>query len=316
MAGNLPVLSMPTVPSPTGGLLYVVKDDTDYKVPIGGPLGIATLDIDGAIPIEQIHVSWTDISDKPTTFTPAAHTHPASAIVSGVFPTARLATGVPSISTWLRGDGTWATLPAAEEVTWTSISGKPSLFPAAAHTHSAADITSGVFSTARLGAGSATATTFLSGTGWQTLAWTDITGEPVYAQRWPTWNEVSSKPSFGTAAYVNYSSSPSPNTIAWRDSSGNVTAVDFIATSDERLKTDIEDKKARRLAAMLRFVSFLWVESGDEGLGLIAQEVRKVAPEYVHEDENGMLSIDKASIALEAVIGLSDELQELKKRLE
>lgn len=35
-------------------------------------------------------ISWADIVGKPTTFTPASHTHPASAITSGTFAAARL----------------------------------------------------------------------------------------------------------------------------------------------------------------------------------------------------------------------------------
>lgn len=39
---------------------------------------------------------------------PSAHTHPAADIVSGVMATARLGSGTASISTFLRGDSTWA----------------------------------------------------------------------------------------------------------------------------------------------------------------------------------------------------------------
>jgi len=53
-------------------------------------------------------LSWVKLIGVPATFPPAAHTHDAAAIVSGVLSTARLGTGVASASVYLRGDGTWA----------------------------------------------------------------------------------------------------------------------------------------------------------------------------------------------------------------
>lgn len=43
--------------------------------------------------------TWTQVLDKPTTFTPTAHTHDVSDIN---------ATGTPDSTTFLRGDGVWA----------------------------------------------------------------------------------------------------------------------------------------------------------------------------------------------------------------
>jgi hypothetical protein len=55
------------------------------------------------------NVAWTlgEIGAAPT-----VHTHAAADIVSGVIATARLASGTASATTFLRGDQTWATLPA------------------------------------------------------------------------------------------------------------------------------------------------------------------------------------------------------------
>lgn len=44
--------------------------------------------------------AWTEITGKPSTFTPSAHTHDVADIN---------ATGTPSATTYLRGDGTWST---------------------------------------------------------------------------------------------------------------------------------------------------------------------------------------------------------------
>lgn len=78
----------------------------------------------------------------------------AGQVVSGIFARARLGSGTPTSSTYLRGDGVWSATSA---------------FAAASHTHAAADVTSGVFATARLGSGTPSSTTFLRGDGaWST----------------------------------------------------------------------------------------------------------------------------------------------------
>ena len=80
--------------------------------------------------------NWSGITGKPTTFTPAAHTHTVSQITD---------------------------MPATP--TWGTLGGKPTTFPPSAHQHAASDITSGVFAQARLGTGTASASTVLYGDG-------------------------------------------------------------------------------------------------------------------------------------------------------
>lgn len=78
----------------------------------------------------------------------------AAQLTTGVLDRARLGTGTPTSSTYLRGDGVWSATSA---------------FAAASHTHAAADVTSGVFAVARLGSGTPSSTTFLRGDGaWST----------------------------------------------------------------------------------------------------------------------------------------------------
>jgi hypothetical protein len=75
----------------------------------------------------------------------ASHTHAASDVTSGVFAVARLGTGTPTVSLYLRGDGQWIGLDASHLV-------------------------SGTVPTARLGTGTANSTTFLRGDQtWQTI---------------------------------------------------------------------------------------------------------------------------------------------------
>lgn len=100
------------------------------------------------------------------------------------------------------------------------------------------------------------------------------------------------------------------------DNTGMATAVNFTATSDERLKKNIAVAIPRSyIGDVLEFVRFDWIESGRPDLGVVAQRVRAVAPEYVHENEDGMLSVDKASLSLELVLGLYQRIRELEARL-
>ena len=54
MAGNKEVVDMPLLTTPGGSEVYVVKSDTDYRLPIGSALGLATLGADGKVPSAQL----------------------------------------------------------------------------------------------------------------------------------------------------------------------------------------------------------------------------------------------------------------------
>ena len=70
----------------------------------------------------------------------------------------------------LSGWSAFRRVAMASELTWNSISGKPSSFTPSSHTH----------------------------------AWSQITSIPSYATRWPTWAEVTGKPSSFTPASHNH----------------------------------------------------------------------------------------------------------------
>jgi len=98
---------------------------------------------------------------------------------------------------------------------------------------------------------------------------------------------------------------------------GIVRAQGFLQYSDLRLKTDVEDiVDAVSLISKLEGKRYRWKgsqeiermgghgkapimtpdERGLQVIGLIAQQVQKVLPEAVHEDEHGFLSIDYVEI--------------------
>lgn len=119
---------------------------------------------------------------------------------------------------------------------------------------------------------------------------------------------------YATGDFIRFYNNSSD--VAVIDSVGNVTATNFTATSDERLKKDITPKAARReLADKLRLVNFVWKESGDKDQGLIAQDVQAVAPEYV-KDVDGKLAVDKIGLLLECVVDLAQRVHELEEMLE
>ena len=103
---------------------------------------------------------------------------------------------------------------------------------------------------------------------------------------------------------------------------GTITADTFKATSDMRLKHDVEafiPGEGLELAKAIRPIHFKWNSSGKLDLGVLAQEVRVVVPELVDEDSRGMLSVNYSGlgvIALAAVLDLERKLKELKCQLE
>ncbi|MEU3709015.1 tail fiber domain-containing protein [Streptomyces catenulae] len=77
-------------------------------------------------------VTWSNISGKPSTFTPSAHSHDWDAV------TGKPSTFPPSSHThdWGTISGKPSTfVPATHSHTWSSISGKPSTFPPSSHSH-------------------------------------------------------------------------------------------------------------------------------------------------------------------------------------
>ena len=92
-------------------------------------------------------VAWSEISGKPSTFTPASHTHTKSQITD--FPTSLPASDVYA----------WAKASAKPSYSWNEISSKPSTFAPSAHTHDYLPLSGGI-TTGRITAPEVAATSY------------------------------------------------------------------------------------------------------------------------------------------------------------
>lgn len=103
------------------------------------------------------------------------------------------------------------------------------------------------------------------------------------------------------------------------NSSGIITATDFNTSSDANLKDEIcVIESPLDKVIQINGVSFKWKASGEKSLGVIAQNIEEVFPELVKDGEdhksvnyNGLIGV-----LIEAVKELSDEVKELKSRLD
>ena len=109
----------------------------------------------------------------------------------------------------------------------------------------------------------------------------------------------------------------SPTTVK-----GDIIA--YGSPSDKRLKENIKPiESALDKVSKLQGVTFDWKKSDSildikEDIGFIAQDVQKVLPELVRENENGKLSLRHQGITpvlLEAIKELKAEIEELKKQI-
>jgi hypothetical protein len=118
----------------------------------------------------------------------------------------------------------------------------------------------------------------------------------------------------GTAATPNTAGnglSKSGNTFLMSGSySGNLTATDFIASSDANKKKNIVTAQLGYIDS-LRGVEFEWADTGEQASGVIAQEVQKVLPHLVHEGEDGL------SVSYMGLIAyLIEEIKDLRRMIE
>ena len=143
---------------------------------------------------------------------------------------------------------------------------------------------------------------------------------------------------FSGATFIVYQGGGSGSNVTFAvDSGGTATfkadVVAFGSPSDKRLKENIKPiESALDKIIKLQGVTFDWKEKAKDldkegnpidlqqwkhDIGFIAQDVQKVIPELIRENDNGMLSMRHQGIApilLEAIKELKAEIEELKNK--
>lgn len=101
---------------------------------------------------------------------------------------------------------------------------------------------------------------------------------------------------------------------------GSVGASAFFYTSDKSLKTNISplSSSLSKIVA-LQGVSFNWKNTGEKGIGLVAQDVEKVYPELVHTNsQSGIKSVEYGNLVaplVEAIKEQQKQIDELKAEI-
>ncbi len=97
---------------------------------------------------------------------------------------------------------------------------------------------------------------------------------------------------------------------------GTALAAAFLYSSDARFKDHVEPLNYGLVQLMkLKPVSFTWnarsMQSGEQDIGLIAQQVEKVIPEVVHTDLYGMKSIDYVKLTPILIKAIQEQQKEV-----
>jgi len=121
---------------------------------------------------------------------------------------------------------------------------------------------------------------------------------------------------FGNATLAGFKNSSGTARVSWNISSGDFTAAGNVtAYSDARLKENVKTiDGAVDLVNQMRGVYYDRIDTGEAGVGVIAQEMREVVPEVVVEND-GTLSVaygNLVGVLIEAVKELSKQIDEIK----
>lgn len=121
---------------------------------------------------------------------------------------------------------------------------------------------------------------------------------------------------YGNATVAGFKNSGGTNRVSWNISSGDFTAAGNVtAYSDARLKENIETiSNALDLVNRMRGVFYDRVDTGEPGVGVIAQEMEEIIPEVVIPSD-GVLTVaygNLVGVLIEAVKELSAKIEALE----
>jgi hypothetical protein len=157
-----------------------------------------------------------------------------------------------------------------------------------------------------------------------TAAGTVAQGNHVHNEYIAQVTSVNGKKGAVVLTHTDVGAAPASHAHSYVPLSGNsqitgvLTATDFTITSDERLKGEVETLDPSKVYEM-RGVSYTHLESGEQSSGVIAQELQKVAPELVLEDDGGYLSVAYPKLVgylIETAKSQKSEIDELRKAIE
>jgi hypothetical protein len=120
---------------------------------------------------------------------------------------------------------------------------------------------------------------------------------------------------------ANTTSNQGTNTngsLSYVPSTGALTAVSHVSSSDERLKTNwvyLDQDFVPRLANV-KSGTYERISNGNREVGVTAQSLKELLPEAVVEGENGLLSVNYGAAALVAAIELAKEIKALRAEIE
>ena len=295
-----------TVTSFSGGSTGLTPSSaTSGAVTLAGTLGVGN----GGTGVTSSTGSGSNVlNTSPTLVTPILGVASATSLTLGsALTVANGGTGItttPSNGQIPIGNGTnytAATLTAGTAISITNASGSVTIAGATS------GVTAGSYTTANITVDAqGRVISASSGSGGSTVTPTTTNA---------TYYIVGSSATSGTlTAYIS-----NTNAVSYNASTGALTAVSHVSSSDERLKQDIETiAGALTKVETMRGVTYL--RNGIREIGVVAQEVERVVPEVVHTEdgEYGYKSVsygNMVGLLIEAVKELSAEVKELKAKL-